>query len=597
MARRKKVLPEGEIAENKTLMEQVAEADEMAEAVTDELQEAAEKEAEAPEWTSTLDVKPETAVAVTDTAEVAGQTETEEKEEAAAVQAQAPQNETKRMVLAGIAIVLQLLAMIFMATHVNFLTPLAELGVRVLALLFVLGIYSQNKASSIKLPWIILILLAPVLGVSLFLLNGNAGSTKKMRLRYALIEKKLLPKLPQNHTVLARLKDLDHSVGNAVSYVKSFAGFPVYQNTDTAYYPTAREALDAQLEAMKAAEKFIFMEYHAIEDGEVFREIEEVLEERVKAGVEVRIFYDDLGSSSFISHDFAKRMQEKGIACRAFNPVGPVLKFFLNSRDHRKLTIIDGKVGFTGGFNLTDECFNITQPYGEWKDTGIRIAGDAVRSMTMTFLEMWNAVREDDVDDRDCDLYLQKESFASQEDGYVQPFADTPLENENIAENIYINLIELSRQYIWFTTPYLIITDEMSHALCLAAKRGVDVRIVTPAVPDKKTDFNLTRSYYHELAKAGVKVYEFTPGFMHAKQCVTDDKACVCGTLNLDYRSLYNHFENGCLIYGSHVVDEMKKDFEEIMRVSTEVTEDYRSGMSSFMRIKQLVMRLFASLL
>ena len=307
------------------------------------------------------------------------------------------------------------------------------------------------------------------------------------------------------------------------------------------------KGLRAQIADLAKAEKFIFMEYHAIEDAEAWKQIQNVLEERVRAGVEVRVFYDDMGSIGFINTDFIKKLNAVGIQCRVFNPFAPGLNVFLNNRDHRKITVIDGKIGFTGGYNLANEYFNITLPYGTWKDTGIRLEGDAVRSLTVTFLEMWNAVSDKDRNDTDFSLYLPECEYHAKQNGFIQPYADSPLDDEQVGEEVYISMANKAEKYCWFITPYLIITDEMTHALTLAAKRGVDVRIITPGIPDKKMVYSVTRSFYNSLVRNGVRIYEWTPGFCHAKMSVADDCMATCGTINLDYRSLYHHFENRML--------------------------------------------------
>ena len=232
--------------------------------------------------------------------------------------------------------------------------------------------------------------------------------------------------------------------------------------------------------------------------------------------------------------------------------------------------------------------------YGHWKDTGIRLEGDAVKSLTVMFLEMWNAVKKTD---QDYQKYLPETDYQAKQDGFIQPYADSPLDDEHVGESVYMNLIAHAKKEIYFTTPYLIITDEMNRALGLAAKRGVDVRIVTPGIPDKKLIYKVTRSYYAGLVRQGVRIYEYTPGFIHAKQCVCDGEAATCGTINMDYRSLYLHFENGAFLYNCDAVKEMRKDFEHIFAESTEVTEKYKSGRSAVLRGTQCLLRLFAPLM
>ena len=290
-------------------------------------------------------------------------------------------------------------------------------------------------------------------------------------------------------------------------------------------------------------------------------------------------------------------MEAVGIRCRVFNPFKPGLNMFLNNRDHRKITVIDGKIGFTGGYNLANEYFGITHPYGQWKDTGIRLKGDAVKSLTVAFLEMWNACKEAAYDAKSLEKYLVQSEFCAKQNGFVLPYADGPMNQEQLGEEVYISMAEKAEKYCWFITPYLIITDEMMHALSLAAKRGVDVRIITPGIPDKKLVYSVTRSFYNGLVRNGVRIFEWTPGFCHAKMSVADDRMATCGTINLDYRSLYHHFENGCFLADCEIVGEIRDDFVRIFLECREVTEKYRSGRSATLKLGQLVMRLFAELL
>ena len=311
----------------------------------------------------------------------------------------------------------------------------------------------------------------------------------------------------------------------------------------------------------------------------------------------MRVFYDDLGSIGFINGDFIKRLEADGIHCRVFNPMLPIVNIFFNNRDHRKITVVDGIIGFTGGYNIANEYFNITHPFGHWKDTGIRLEGDAVRSMTVMFLEMWNAVKDSDIDDTSFDRFLHPIEYTAKEHCYVQPYADNPIDDEQVGENVYMNIINNAQDYVYFMTPYLIITDEMNHALGLAAKRGVDVRIITPGIPDKMIVYGCTRSYYANLVRHGVRIFEYAPGFLHAKQCVSDGKVATCGTINLDYRSLYHHFEDGCLLYDCDAVWDIKRDFDHTFRQCREMTEKYRTGRPVRTRIWNVVLRLIAPLL
>ena len=469
--------------------------------------------------------------------------------------------------------------------------------VSLFSLLVVLALYGMPTNSAMKMSWIILILVFPFFGVFLYLMIGANGAPPAMRKRYERIDRILLPLLPKNDAELEELRQADEGAAGQCRYIRKYAGYPVYRDTAVVFYPDAADGFAAQLEELKKAEKFIFMEYHAIEDSKAFQPLHAVLRERAAAGVEVRIFYDYVGSMGFVGNSFAKRLAADGIQCRVFNPVLPVLNVFMNNRDHRKITVIDGKVGFVGGYNLADEYFHLTEPYGHWLDTGVKLTGGAVKSLTVTFLENWNAIRGSDRDDADFLRYLPDVPPAPDAQGFVQPYADSPLDNEQVGENVYVNVLRNARRYAWFITPYLIITDEMNNAFAMAAKSGVDVRIITPGIPDKKLIYQMTRSYYAALARNGVRIYEYTPGFCHAKQCVSDDKVATCGTINLDFRSLYHHFENGVFLCDCGAVGEMKAQFEALFPQCREVTEEYRDGRPCSLRLIQMFLRLFSPLM
>ncbi len=509
----------------------------------------------------------------------------------------ATKNGIIRMILVVLSFLLHTLFILFLIMVLYSYWPVFSAFFGVLGFVMVLVIYGQHKTASIKMPWILFILLVPVAGLSLYLLVGLDRGTKKMKKRYEDIDQVLLPLLPRNNEEQERLKADYPYVSNVTYYIKNNTRYPVYQNSDITYYDDGKKGLEAQKEELKKARHFIFMEYHAIQEAAAWGEIQDILEEKVKEGVEVRVFYDDMGSIGFVNTDFVKRLRAKGIRARVFNPFAPGVNLFLNNRDHRKITVIDGKVGFTGGYNLADEYFHIVEPYGFWKDTGIKIEGEAVRSLTVTFLEMWNAIKGNDLDDNDFDRYLPRIEYRSRENGYVCPYADSPMDDIHVGEDVYMSIAESAKDYVWFVTPYLIITEETEHILSLAAQRGVDVRIITPGVPDKKMIYSVTRSYYNGLVRNGVRIYEYTPGFTHAKMCISDDNVATCGTINLDYRSLYHHFENGCLFSGCNAVSDIKADFESMFKASREVTDYYKAGRGAFLRFEQMLLRLIAPLL
>ena len=503
-------------------------------------------------------------------------------------------NSAGRLAFVGVALILQVLWLVYIVRKAGSFSPYVNLGLQVLSLGVVMTIYCQHRSSASKILWIVLVLLLPVLGVCLYLLVGQPWATHSIRKRFENIDKSLIGLLPQDEKLADALRKDDPEFYGQTHYIRSWAGYPVYRNTSVEYHAQGEIAFEKLKAELRRAEKFIFMEYHAIELSQCFMELEEILAERASKGVEVRLFYDDVGSFSFISPKFVQRMEKKGIHCRVFNPLVPIVHSFMNNRDHRKITVIDGKTAFTGGYNLADEYFNVKHPYGHWKDTGIMMRGDAVRSLTVMFLEMWNAEKKQD---KDYSPYTDARLEGVLSDGYVQPYADSPLDEERTGENVYLNVLKNARRYAWITTPYLILDDEMQQELTLAAKRGVDVRIITPGIPDKKVVFQLTRSYYAQLARGGVRIFEYSPGFIHAKQMLVDDATAVVGTINLDFRSLYLHFENAVLLHGCACAKDIRDDFQATFPLCREMTEKYRSKRMVRMRIGQAILRLFAPLL
>ncbi|MBR0429704.1 MAG: cardiolipin synthase [Lachnospiraceae bacterium] len=514
-------------------------------------------------------------------------------------------NGTGRMVVSLLVFLLEALFIVALFTWLNDYVLWVSFLTRVVSILIVLGLYASRMTSNIKTPWIILILAVPIVGVGIFLIVGLNGKPYAMRKRYQHVDAVLMPMLiddeqdVRNEATFHELEQWDAGVASISNYIVNNSGYPLFHNSDITYYGSAEAGFAAQKGAMKAAKHFIFLEYHAIEDDFLWHSIQDILEAKVKEGVEVRVFYDDMGSIGFINTDFITRLAAVGIECRVFNPFVPGLNLFLNNRDHRKITVVDGVIGFTGGYNIANEYCNITHPFGKWKDTGVRIEGEAVRSLTITFMENWHAIRKSDGSllKEEIARYLSDVNHLVREPGaFVQPYADTPLDDEQVGEEVYISIINNAKKYCWFITPYLIISDEMIHALNLAAKRGVDVGIVTPGIPDKKLVYSVTRSYYSALTDHGVRIYEWTPGFCHCKMCVSDDKVATCGTINLDYRSLYHHFENGCMYMNCRAVMDTKYDFENTFAEAKEVTEDY-AGTKGMLGLGQQVLRLIAVLL
>lgn len=500
-----------------------------------------------------------------------------------------------RLVVFGLLLLIQLgWFLIFLTRLANYSTGVS-IGFTVVSLLVVLWILNRDENPAYKLSWIILILVFPLLGGCFYLIAGNKKPSRKMRRQLEAEQRRTQGRMHQDEQVLGEVRKLDARMAGQFRYVADKAGYPVYKNTEARYYPVGEELFADLLTELEKAEHFIFMEYFIVEDGKMWGSILRILEEKAKAGLDVRFMYDDLGSVSLLPPGYDRQLEAKGIRCMAFNPFIPFLSLVMNNRDHRKMTIIDGHTVFSGGINLADEYINEKVRFGHWKDTGFRLKGEAVWNYTMMFLEMWNAFRHTD-DSYEAFLPERNHPKPFVSDGYVQPFGDSPLDEEIVAENVYLNILNQARDYVYIYTPYLIIDQEMTTALCLAAKRGVDVRIVTPGIPDKKVIFQLTRSYYPPLLKAGVRIYEYTPGFLHAKSYVCDDETALVGTINMDYRSLYLHFECGTCFYRNQIVADVKRDCLATMEKSREIgLKDTRQGF--FGGLFCAILRVFAPLL
>lgn len=467
----------------------------------------------------------------------------------------------------------------------------------IIAIFVVLVIVNKKSNPSHVIAWTVVILALPLVGLLVYVIFGRPGLVRPTRKRMETINQQLEQEFPQNEEILSRLCSADKAVYRQSKYVRDWANFPVYENTATKYYSRGEEMFPDMLEALKEAKHFIFMEFFIVEEGEMFGRILDILKCKAAEGVDVRFIYDDFGCVTTLPSKYYLTLQEMGIKCVRFNPLYPLMSVLMNNRDHRKILVVDGKVGFTGGINLADEYINHVERFGYWKDTGLRLKGEAVWSLTVMFLEMWcyiNRTMEDDLSRYYPGKY-QSAPFVS--DGYVQPYADSPLDSENTGENIYMNMINRAKDYVYIFTPYLIPDNVMIKALQNAAKSGVDVRIIMPGIPDKKIVFWVSQSYYEPLIECGVKIYQYTPGFLHAKCFVSDDILATVGSINMDYRSLYLHFECGVFLYQSSAVQKVKEDMLQTIAKSEEINMEYCRRRPAIIRPFLGVVRLFAPLL
>ena len=465
-----------------------------------------------------------------------------------------------------------------------------------LSLIVVFFIASQRSNPAHKLAWVIPILIFPVFGGILYVLLRSNGKNKKFRDKLDASLNKALPLLKQRTHIMDELYEQDKSVANQSGYILKASGFPVYNNSESVYFSSGEEFFVAFVEELKKAEKFIFIETFIIREGLMWNTILSILEDKAAQGVDVRVMYDDAGCMTTLPYKYYNELREKGIKCYVFNPFTPLLEIRMNNRDHRKIIVIDGHTAFTGGINLADEYINVYERYGHWKDSAIMIRGEAAWNMTVIFLQLWSFLSNEPEDYDSLKACVVCDGLY-ESDGYIQPFGDSPLDNEPVGEYTYINMISRARDYVYIFTPYLVLDHELITTLKLAAKSGVDVRIVTPHIPDKWYVFLVTQSYYEVLIEAGVRIFEYSPGFLHSKAFVCDDVLGVVGSINLDYRSLYFHFECGVWLYKTKSIKAIKNDFIETFEKCKEITLEDCLSIKPLKAYCQRFLRLFAPLM
>ncbi len=466
-------------------------------------------------------------------------------------------------------------------------------------LVIVLSILNHHERPSSRLNWIILILVVPVFGVPTYVMSGRGRPTRKMHKKIQTAKADIAQAFKEAYGEMEIPTPTTR--GEAISrYLSVLGRYPVFHDGEVEYYQSGEAMFPDMLEAIAKAEKFILVEYFIIAHGVMWSSIKKLLLAKAMQGVQIRIIYDDFGCMMTLPPNYERYLEglHENIKCMTFNPVVPFLAVRMNNRDHRKMLVIDGNVAFTGGINLADEYIAQKQRFGYWKDTGLKITGNAVRSFTQMFFYLWNAFRKDK---ENVSLYLQPNTEQSREksekkDGLcIQPYDDSPLDRLSTGEAVYVDLINRASKNVWIFTPYLILDDILRASLCQASMRGVDVRIVTPGIPDKAMAYRLTRANYGLLMKAGVRIYEYTPGFIHAKSMLCDDEYAVVGTINLDYRSLYHHFENAVYFSGCAAVADLKRDYEETFALSQERTPENMKR-SVLGRFFDAVLRVFETL-
>lgn len=501
-----------------------------------------------------------------------------------------------RVVLVAAMLLLQIAVIILSVWKLSQYFLYVYISLFTLSIFALLYIINKRDNPSYKLAWIIPILTFPVLGGLFYICFGGKKVPKKMRRRGERIEQISSTLIRQNDETALALKQEDKNAYNQAKYIIDVARCPMYKNTYTQYLSPGEEKFEVMKRELEKAERFIFLEYFIIQEGVMWDSILEILERKVKQGVEVRVIYDDMGCVMTLPYKYSEKLRKAGIKCVVFNPFRPRLTALLNHRDHRKILVIDGHTAITGGINLADEYINQYKKYGYWKDASVLVKGEAVWNFTVMFLQMWCYGEKLESNWKKY-RPMPHDIDNIHSPGYAIPYCDSPMDNDSIGETVYLNLINKAKDYIYIQTPYLIIDNELTVALCTAASCGVDVRIITPHIPDKWYVHMVTRANYPQLIEAGVKIYEFTPGFIHSKTFVVDGEYATVGTINLDYRSLYLHFECGLWMYKTQAVEELHRDYLKTLEQCELMSSENQKKRSGLYRLLQAILRVFSPLL
>lgn len=465
----------------------------------------------------------------------------------------------------------------------------------ILGVVTVIYIINDKSNSDIKLTWILLIMATPILGAAFYAFVKTQPGTAFIEKRFIELNKATKPYMLQDKDVLEDVRRSKPANANLVSYLNNQISYPIHRNTVVKYFASGEEKFEELKKQLRNAEHYIFMEYFIVEKGVMWNEILDILKEKVWQGVDVRFMYDGMCSIFSVPYHYDKELKRAGIKCKQFSPIRPVLSSYQNNRDHRKICVIDGQVAFTGGINLADEYINQKERFGHWKDTAIMVEGEAVQSFTMMFLQMWNLTEKRP---ENYERYLtEKSPEAKLELGYVLPYADSPYDKRNVGEQVYLHILNHAKKYVHIMTPYLIVDEDILSTLEYVAECGIEVIIIMPHIPDKWYAFVVAKTYYESLMKAGVQIYEYTPGFVHAKVFVSDNDTATVGTINLDYRSLYHHFECGAFVYNNSVVWDIERDFQDTLKKCQKVTTEDLKRRNVFEKMAGRVLRLIAPLM
>ena len=475
-----------------------------------------------------------------------------------------------RTALVAVLLLFQIGLMVATITTIEQYAFSVYVGFIVLSMIVIIYIINRKENPAFKMSWILFVTFIPIVGTVFYIFMQIQPGTRYIGKRLFVLGEKTKPYMVQNDKIIEDLRISKPANANLAHYLSKQVGFPVHRNTKVTYFRVGEEKFEELKRQLESAKYYIFMEYFIVEEGIMWDSILEILKRKVEEGVEVRFMYDGMCSIVLLPYKYPKKLEEMGIRCKMFSPIKPVLSTHQNNRDHRKICVIDGQIAFTGGINLADEYINEKERFGHWKDTAVMLQGEAVQNFTMMFLQMWNVTEKKE---ENFEKYLTPKSKEFRRElGYVLPYGDSPYDNENIGEQVYFHILNHAKKYVHIMTPYLILDNEMVTNLTYAAKCGIEVIIIMPHIPDKWYAFVLAKTYYEELINAGVQIYEYTPGFVHAKVFVSDDDTATVGTINLDYRSLYLHFECGTFIYNNQVIRDIEKDFQDTLKKCQRVT-------------------------
>lgn len=491
-------------------------------------------------------------------------------------------------------LVMQILLLVGIFNRFKDFLPHVLGGTVVFTVCMVLYLINSSQDPTAKITWLIVIMLAPVFGAFLFWYTQSEVGHRAVKKRLADILASTKDRLAQDEETMAALEKDSPQEAALVRYLQRSGCFPVYSGTRVTFFPLGEEKFAEMLRRLKEAKSYIFLEYFIIEEGLMWGKILEILAQKAQEGVEVKVMYDGACEFSTLSYNYPEKLKKLGIQCKMFSPMSPFLSTHYNYRDHRKILVIDGEVAFTGGVNLADEYINHVKKFGHWKDTAVMLQGEAAKSFALMFLQMWSINERHPEFDRYLDV---RTAAVSQAGGYVVPYGDCPLDGDKVGERVYMDILNRAVRYVHIMTPYLILDGELETALKFAAERKVDVRLILPGIPDKSVPYALAKTHYRSLLESGVKIYEYTPGFVHAKLFVSDDCRAVVGTINLDYRSLYHHFECAAYLYRTDCIADIEADYQRTLEQCRVVTEDAVRHEKWTMKATGAVVKAFSTLL